>query len=176
MAGGSAMRVALITISDGCFHGTREDKSGEILAAIVSAAGWVITSREILPDEQESLEARFRDLCDREKPELLLTTGGTGLGPRDVTPEATSSVADRLIPGIGELMRLEGLKKTPRAALSRSARLSESEPNPPNGKWRFSPARSNFIRAPRSKFPVPSPLTMPRPFSSSRISGTPGIT
>ncbi len=114
------MRVALITISDGCFDGSRQDASGEVLADAVKAAGWEIISREVLPDEQQSLEARFRDLCDGEKPELLITTGGTGLGPRDVTPEATSKIAQRLVPGLGELMRAEGLKKTPRAALSRS--------------------------------------------------------
>ncbi|HEY3127863.1 MAG TPA: MogA/MoaB family molybdenum cofactor biosynthesis protein [Acidobacteriota bacterium] len=114
------IRVALITISDGCFHGSRQDVSGEVLVDAVKAAGWEIISREVLPDEQKSLEARFRDLCDREKPELLITTGGTGLGPRDITPEATAKVAHRLVPGLGELMRMEGLKKTPRAALSRS--------------------------------------------------------
>ena len=114
------IRVALITISDGCFHGSRQDASGEVLVDAVKAAGWEIISREVLPDEQQSLEARFRDLCDHEKPELLITTGGTGLGPRDITPEATAKVAHRLVPGLGELMRLEGLKKTPRAALSRS--------------------------------------------------------
>lgn len=114
------MRVALITVSDGCFHGTRQDISGQVLAEILVAAGFEIAVREVLPDERELLVARFRELCDRHQPELLITTGGTGLGSRDVTPEATCAVADRLIPGLGELMRTEGLKKTPRAALSRS--------------------------------------------------------
>ncbi|MBI2821184.1 MAG: MogA/MoaB family molybdenum cofactor biosynthesis protein [Acidobacteria bacterium] len=121
------MRVALLTISDGCFHGTRQDTSGERLAEMLAAAGCDIVVREVLPDEKTLLVGRFRELCDREKPELLITTGGTGLGPRDVTPEATSEVADRMIPGLGELMRAEGLKKTPRAALSRSLAATRNQ-------------------------------------------------
>ncbi|HEV8129849.1 MAG TPA: MogA/MoaB family molybdenum cofactor biosynthesis protein [Acidobacteriota bacterium] len=114
------MKVAIITISDGCFRGTRVDASGRVLKEAIKAAGWEVISHELLPDELDVLAARFREVCDQQKPQLLVTTGGTGLGPRDVTPEATSMVADRLVPGLAELMRMEGLKKTPRAALSRS--------------------------------------------------------
>ena len=115
------MKVALITISDGCFHGAREDRSGQVLADLVMASGFTLVSREILPDDQERLSARFREICDDDRPDLLVTTGGTGLGPRDVTPEAVAQIADRSIPGLGELMRAEGVKTNPRAALSRSA-------------------------------------------------------
>lgn len=109
-----------MTISDGCFHGSREDKSGQVLADVLAASGFTIVSREILPDDQERLVTRFSQICDDERPDLLITTGGTGLGPRDVTPEAASRVAHRWIPGLGERMRSEGAKKNPRAALSRS--------------------------------------------------------
>ena len=114
------MKVALITISDGCFHGAREDVSGRVLAETLGGAGFEVVTRDILPDDQEMLVSRFCDICDREQPDLLITTGGTGLGPRDVTPEATGRIADRLVPGLGELMRMHGLRKSPRAALSRS--------------------------------------------------------
>jgi molybdenum cofactor synthesis domain-containing protein len=114
------MRVALITVSDGCFHGSRQDMSGQALSELLIEAGLQIIIREVLPDEKSLLVDRFREICDREKPEFLITTGGTGLGPRDVTPEATADVADKFIDGLAELMRMEGLKQTPRAALSRS--------------------------------------------------------
>ena len=123
----TAARVVLITVSDGCFHGIREDTSGKALAEILEAAGFQIVMREVLPDEKEALARRFRDLCDTEKPELLVTTGGTGLGPRDVTPEATLSIADRVVPGLGELMRAEGMRQTPRAALSRSLAATRNQ-------------------------------------------------
>lgn len=114
------IRVALITISDGCFHGSRRDESGDILAGMIQASGWEIVDREVLPDDKQVLEAKFKEICDQQHPELLITTGGTGLGPRDVTPEATTEIAERLVPGLAELMRMEGMRKTPRAALSRS--------------------------------------------------------
>jgi len=114
------MKVALITVSDGCFHGTRRDASGDSLASILSGAGFEILSRAVLPDEMEKLAECFQQICDAGEADLLITTGGTGLGPRDVTPEATTAVAQKLVPGLAELMRLEGLKKTARAALSRS--------------------------------------------------------
>ncbi|HEY2934645.1 MAG TPA: MogA/MoaB family molybdenum cofactor biosynthesis protein [Acidobacteriota bacterium] len=114
------MKVALITVSDSCFHGTRQDTSGDSLASILKAAGFEIVSRTLLPDDQEGLAKRFEQICDQGDADLLITTGGTGLGPRDVTPEATTAIADKIVPGLAELMRSEGLKKTPRAALSRS--------------------------------------------------------
>jgi molybdenum cofactor synthesis domain-containing protein len=82
--------------------------------------GWSVAVREILPDERETISARLRQLVEEDRVDLVLTTGGTGVAARDVTPEATLDVLDREIPGLAELMRVEGLKFTRRAALSRS--------------------------------------------------------
>lgn len=109
----------ILTISDSASVGQREDLSGPEARGILEGAGFQVRSVDIVPDERDQIEARLRDGADEEGLSLIVTTGGTGLAPRDVTPEATRAVADRDVPGISELMRLEGLKKTPRAALSR---------------------------------------------------------
>jgi len=111
------MKVAVLTISDRAFRGTRKDASGPALAEAVRARGWEVALLEVLPDERERIAERLRELSG--KVDLILTTGGTGLSPRDVTPEATLDVVERRVPGIPEAMRAEGLKRTPTAMLSR---------------------------------------------------------
>ena len=109
----------VITLSDTAAAGGREDLSGPEAARILTEAGFEVRPVEVLPDERAAIEARLRSACEERIP-LVVTTGGTGLSPRDVTPEATLSVIDKPIPGIPELMRFEGFKSTPRAALSRA--------------------------------------------------------
>lgn len=109
--------VAVLTVSDGVTHGTRTDESGETAADILSAAGFDVRSREVVPDEHDRITEALRRLAGSHA--LVVTTGGTGFGPRDVTPEATAAVIDRDAPGLAELMRAVGLAHTPMAALSR---------------------------------------------------------
>ncbi len=115
MSLGSAL---VLTLSDTAAAGKREDLSGPEAARILEAAGFELRPVEILPDDRAAIEGRLLRACS-EGIRLVVTTGGTGLAPRDVTPEATLAVVEKVVPGISELMRLEGLKKTPRAALSR---------------------------------------------------------
>ena len=114
---GSAL---VLTISDSAAAGKREDLSGPEARRILSEAGFDVQAIEILPDERSAIEARLRSACS-EGFQIIATTGGTGLSPRDVTPEATLAVIEKTVPGIPELMRFEGAKSTPRAALSRAA-------------------------------------------------------
>ena len=113
------IRAAILTISDSAVAGTREDRSGPALAAKASEFGWTVAEKRVLPDEEEQITAALKSLADSRAVDVILTTGGTGLAPRDVTPEATRRVADREVPGFGELMRAEGLKVTQFAPLSR---------------------------------------------------------
>jgi molybdenum cofactor synthesis domain-containing protein len=113
------IRTAIITVSDSAIAGTREDRSGPALEAKALELGWNVTNKLTLPDEEAALSHALRELADSGQIDLILTTGGTGLAPRDVTPEATKRIADRDIPGFGELMRTEGLKTTRFAPLSR---------------------------------------------------------
>ena len=113
------IRVAIFTISDSAVAETREDLSGPALVAKVEALGWSIVARQVHPDDAEKIASAMIQLIDSGEIDVLLTTGGTGLGPRDVTPEAVKGVADREIPGFGELMRSEGRKATHFASLSR---------------------------------------------------------
>ncbi|MGA9592880.1 MAG: MogA/MoaB family molybdenum cofactor biosynthesis protein [Candidatus Acidiferrales bacterium] len=115
------MRVSVITISDSVSSGKSEDRSGPSVVARCRELGWEIVSSSVLPDERLDIEALLRKIADTRAADLILTTGGTGLGPRDVTPEATIAVAERLIPGFSEHMRAEGAKKLKRAILSRAA-------------------------------------------------------
>ncbi len=114
------MRALVLTISDGAYAGTREDKSGPALADRLRAAGHHVIDIEVLPDERERIAGRLREIAQQGLADLVLTTGGTGLAPRDVTPEAVHDVIDREIPGFGELMRSSGRAFTPLASLSRS--------------------------------------------------------
>ncbi len=112
-------RTALITISDRGSRGEREDKSGEVLFERLSAAGFEVSYRIVIPDEYEQIRKALMDFTDK-KVSLILTTGGTGVAPRDVTPEATLSVIDRAVPGMAEAMRAASLQKTPHAMISRA--------------------------------------------------------
>jgi molybdopterin adenylyltransferase len=111
--------VAVVTISDSVVAGTREDRSGPALRDRAHALGWTVSAMELAPDESEPIAAILRRLADSGEVAVILTTGGTGVAPRDITPEATRGVIEREIPGLSELMRAEGLKFTPTAALSR---------------------------------------------------------
>lgn len=114
----SGRRAAVVTVSDGVASGTREDRGGDAVAEALTAAGWDVVERVTVPDEQAVIEKALRDLVGRLP--LVVTTGGTGLGPRDVTPEATAAVIDREVPGLVALMHTRGTASTPMAALSRS--------------------------------------------------------
>lgn len=109
----------IVTISDSAVAGTREDRSGPALEAKIKELGWTVTATHLVPDEEERIANTLRKQADSKTVDVIVTTGGTGLGPRDVTPEATARIADRQIPGFGELMRSEGLKTTRFASLSR---------------------------------------------------------
>jgi molybdopterin adenylyltransferase len=110
-------RGAVVTISDACSRGEREDSSGAVLRELLGTVSEVVESR-LVPDDRLLIEATLRELAGARL-DLVLTTGGTGLGPRDVTPEATQAIVDRPVPGLAEAMRQESLKKTPHAMLSR---------------------------------------------------------
>lgn len=106
----------MLTVSDGVAAGAREDESGDTLAALLAAEGFGV-SRRTVPDERDAIAAALRELA--AEAELVLTTGGTGLGPRDVTPEATGEVVERLAPGIAEALRADASRRTPHGLLSR---------------------------------------------------------
>jgi len=114
------LRVAVITISDSVSAGKSEDKSGPAVVARCRELGWEIKSSLVIPDDPPSIREQLREFADSGRVDLILTTGGTGLSPRDSTPEATIAVADRLVPGFAEEMRRKGTEKTPRAILSRA--------------------------------------------------------
>jgi molybdopterin adenylyltransferase len=116
---GTLGRALVLTISDTASAGNREDLSGPEAKRILVEAGFDVAPVEILPDERAQIERRLRKASE-ENFRLVITSGGTGFSPRDVTPEATLAVIDRQAPGIAELMRLESLKMTPKAALSRA--------------------------------------------------------
>jgi molybdopterin adenylyltransferase len=110
----------VITISDSSARGEREDRSGPAVVAEVEAWGGTVVATEIVADDRETIAARLRLHADRGDVQLVVTTGGTGFAPRDVTPEATRDVIEREAPGLAELMRLRGLESTPLAHLSRA--------------------------------------------------------
>jgi molybdenum cofactor biosynthesis protein B len=109
----------VVTVSDGVFNGTRDDKSGRALVDLLRDGGYEVNAPEVVPDERERIIEAIETAVARGT-DLVVTTGGTGLGPRDVTPQATSALLDYLVPGIGEEMRRAGSASTPMAALSRS--------------------------------------------------------
>ena len=110
------MRAAVLTVSDGVSAGEREDQSGDVLAELLAEEGYEV-DRRVVPDERDTIAAAIRELAGSAR--VVLTTGGTGLGPRDVTPEATGDVLDRLAPGIAEAVRADSSAKTPHGLLSR---------------------------------------------------------
>jgi molybdopterin adenylyltransferase len=110
------MKAAVLTVSDGVSAGEREDKSGDLLAELLAAEGYDV-ERRVVPDDREAVADAIVELA--EDAALVLTTGGTGLGPRDVTPEASAEVIDRRAPGIAEAIRADSIAKTPHGLLSR---------------------------------------------------------
>lgn len=114
------LTAGIITVSDRGARGEREDLSGAEIALLLLELPIRIEARGIVPDEKEQIKALLREYADQRHLDLIVTTGGTGLSPRDVTPEATREVIEREIPGLAETMRHEGAKKTPFAALSRA--------------------------------------------------------
>jgi molybdopterin adenylyltransferase len=108
---------AVVTVSDGASAGTRTDVSGEKAAEFLTAHGFEVSQRMLVPDDAAQISSVLENAAQRVS--LVITTGGTGLGPRDVTPEATGAVIEREVPGLAEMMRSAGLEKTPMAALSR---------------------------------------------------------
>jgi len=110
----------ILTISDKGSRGERQDKSGDVIREIFSSMDVRIANYDIVPDEKELIVEKLVKWVDEDDLDVLITTGGTGLTPRDVTPEATLAVVDRIVPGFAEAMRAESLKKTPMAMLSRA--------------------------------------------------------
>jgi len=115
------IRFAVLTISDRSSRGERADESGPLLGKIVFEAGGEVVLSEVLPDERAQISAELKRITDGGLADIVLTTGGTGFAPRDVTPEATKDVLDREAPGLAEAMRAESQKKTVTAVLSRAA-------------------------------------------------------
>ena len=114
------MRVAVLTVSDACAAGTRADASGDAIVAWVAARGHQLAARRVVPDDTVEIVRALLPWCDDDEADLVLTTGGTGLSPRDVTPEATRVVLEREAPGIAERLRGVEMERFPRAALSRA--------------------------------------------------------
>jgi molybdopterin adenylyltransferase len=112
--------VAILTVSDSAFEGTRPDASGPALRAHCHELDWPVEAAEAIPDDAATIANRLREWVDIAGIPLILTTGGTGIAPRDVTPEATRSVLDREIPGLAEMIRMRGLEQTKFSALSRA--------------------------------------------------------
>ena len=115
-----SIRAGVLTVSDKGSRGERVDTAGPAVAALIEGRGANVANREIVPDERPQIAALLRRWADQDRLDLILTTGGTGLGPRDSTPEATLDVVERLVPGLAELMRQAGRRSTPLAALSRA--------------------------------------------------------
>ena len=113
------MRIAVLTVSDAGARGERADTSGDAIAAWAAGRGDAVVGRDLVPDDSSRIVAKLLDWCDGDAADVVLTTGGTGLGPRDVTPEATRAVLEREAPGISERIRVLSVERFPRAALSR---------------------------------------------------------
>jgi molybdopterin adenylyltransferase len=114
------IQAAVLTVSDSVHEGMRVDRSGPAVRDRLEQLGWGVSVLEVVPDERDLISARLAALADAGQLAAIFTTGGTGIGPRDITPEATRAVIEREIPGLGELMRTHGRKHTPLAALSRA--------------------------------------------------------
>ena len=114
------IKVAILTVSDSCAQQKREDVSGQTIKEVLPSDKFEICGYKVVADEQNDIENELIRFADELSADIVLTTGGTGLGPRDVTPEATTAVCQKMVPGLAEAMRLEGLKKTRNAMLSRA--------------------------------------------------------
>jgi len=113
------LKVAVITVSDKGYQGEREDRSGKYIIDFFKQKGWEIVDYSIVPDEKNIIKEKLMEICDNYEANLIITTGGTGFSPRDLTPEATKEIIEKEVPGFSEIIRIEGQKKTPRAILSR---------------------------------------------------------
>jgi molybdenum cofactor synthesis domain-containing protein len=121
------IRIGILTVSDGCARGEREDRSGAIIGSWCDEKGHETVARDVVSDETTDIVRRLVSWCDDLRLDVILTTGGTGLTPRDVTPGATRSVLDREAPGIAERIRAVGLESTPYSALSRGVSGTRAE-------------------------------------------------
>lgn len=117
--GNDRLRIGVLTVSDACARGERHDRSGELVVEWCAGLAWVVGARDVVPDERASITARLLDWADGGSVDVIVTTGGTGFGPRDVTPEATRPVLEREAPGLAEEIRRRGREATPYAVLSR---------------------------------------------------------
>lgn len=116
----AALRIGVITSSDSCSRGENADLSGPEIERLAAERGWTPVAYRLCADDADSLAAAIVELADVERADVVFTTGGTGFGPRDVTPEATAAACDRMAPGIAEHIRAESMRVTPRAMLSRA--------------------------------------------------------
>ena len=114
------IKAAILTVSDSCARGERKDLSGPAVARILERGGFEVCEKKVVADDEGRIADELKSLSDKGSVEVVITVGGTGLGPRDVTPEATGSVCERLVPGLSEIIRAEGFKKTELAVLSRA--------------------------------------------------------
>jgi molybdopterin adenylyltransferase len=114
------IRFGILTLSDRSARGERGDASGPALADLIRTQNWSVAKQAILPDDESAIRATLIEWADSSEVDIILTTGGTGFAPRDITPEATRAVIERDAPGLAETMRIESLKKTPHAMLSRA--------------------------------------------------------
>ena len=114
------IRFGILTLSDRSATGERADASGPALADLIRAQGWSVAKQAILPDDEPAIRATLTEWADNGTVDVILTSGGTGFAPRDITPEATRAIIEREAPGLVETMRAESLKKTPHAMLSRA--------------------------------------------------------
>ena len=113
------IKIAVLTISDSCTEGNREDVSGQTIVDMLPEDTFEVCEKKIVADDHEAIVNVLKSFSDEQGVDVVLTTGGTGPGPRDVTPEATASVCERMTPGFSEILRVEGFRKTPKAILSR---------------------------------------------------------
>jgi len=113
------MKIAVVTVSDSCFKGKRKDESGQLVKEMVASLGEVVEYR-IVPDEKSILRSTLLELINRKKVDLVLTSGGTGISPRDITPDVTEEILDKKIPGLAEIMRIWTFSSSPTSILSRA--------------------------------------------------------
>ena len=116
-----ALRVVVVTVSDSISAGQGEDVSGPAVRDRCAALGWQVVSSHVVSDDSAMIQVKLRELADAGEADVVVTTGGTGVGPRDSTPEATMAACEKLVPGLAELMRQKGQQTAPRAMLSRAA-------------------------------------------------------
>jgi molybdenum cofactor synthesis domain-containing protein len=134
-----SLRAKILVLSDAAAGGRREDRSGPAVRELLEKRGWLVGALDVLPDDEVRIRHTLQGWTEGDDCDAIFTSGGTGLGPRDVTPEATRAVLDKEIPGLAERMRFEGAKKTPMAALSRGivgarrGRLIVNLPGSPRG-------------------------------------------